>query len=546
MKRVLIIDDEESMLTILTSLLSKEGYSVQAVSDGRQGLKKLESGELPDLVITDIKMPDIDGIEVLREVKSMDPYLPVVIISAHADKQKAIDACNEGAYYFLEKPFPNRNLLDICREALEHSKVGRRFSERRRQLSSARPLEEPIGEAPKFKEAMRIAEKAARTDSTILIQGKSGTGKELVAKYIYRKSARKDRPFVPVNCGALTETLLESELFGHLKGSFSGAHSNKDGLFKVASGGTIFLDEIGETSLSFQVKLLRVLQEKTITPVGSTEQVPVDVRVIAATNKDLEAEVKAGRFRLDLYYRLNVIPIVVPPLSERKEDIPLLIDYFLERNGEKADHKERFTEEDIFRGFDIGDLLRDLGFGTEDIFGRIFGRRGFFGDLFGAARADVEMELPIGFREAAFGTEKTVRYRYGHRVEEVRVRIPPGVDTGTRLRISTPRGNLYLRVRVLEDPVFRREGFDLYVEQPVRLSQLLLGDTVEVPTLEGPRRVRIPPGTQPGAKVRLRGHGLPMPGGGRGDLFLIPKLQLPQRLTERQRRLVEELSREGM
>jgi len=211
-----------------------------------------------------------------------------------------------------------------------------------------------------------------------------------------------------------------------------------------------------------------------------------------------------------------------------------------------AGFKQRFTQEDIFRGFDIGDLLRDLGFGTEDIFSRIFGRRGFFGDLFGGRREDLEMELPIGFREAISGTEKVVRYRRGSRVEEVRVRIPPGVDTGTRLRVSTPEGSLYLRVRVLEDPVFRRDGFDLYVERPVRLSQLLLGDTVEVPTLEGLRRVRIPPGTQPGAKVRLRGYGLPRPQGGRGDLFLLPKLQLPQRLTERQRRLVEELSKEGL
>jgi DNA-binding NtrC family response regulator len=336
MNKVLIIDDEQSLLTTLEMLFTSKGYSVQTAGGGKEGLEKLSPDNLPDLLISDIKMPDLDGIEVLREVKKIDPYLPVVLITAHADKQEAIAACNEGAYYFLEKPFENRELLKICGEALENGKAGRRYSERRRELSSAQPPDFPIGEAPEFKKALQVAGKAAKTDSTILIQGKSGTGKELVARYI--------RPFVPVNCGALTETLLESELFGHVKGSFTGAISNKDGLFKVASGGTIFLDEVGETSLSFQVKLLRVLQEKTITPVGSTEPVTVDVRVIAATNRDLEAEVEAERFRRDLFYRLNVIPIKLPTLRERVEDIPLLIDNILERKGEKATHKTRFTE----------------------------------------------------------------------------------------------------------------------------------------------------------------------------------------------------------
>jgi DNA-binding NtrC family response regulator len=343
MNRLLIIDDEESLLYTLKTLFTREGYEVETASSGREGLSRLDPDNLPDLLITDIKMPDINGIDVLRAAKKVDPYLPVVLITAQADKQGAITACNEGAYHFLEKPFENRKLLEICREALEDSRAGRRYSERRRELCSVQLPECLIGEAAEFKKTMSLTARAAESDSTILIQGESGTGKELVAKFIYRSSARKDRPFVPVNCGALTETLLESELFGHAKGSFTGAISNKDGLFKVASGGTIFLDEVGETSQSFQVKLLRVLQEKTITPVGSTDPLAVDVRVIAATNKNLEAEVDSGHFRRDLFYRLNVIPIVVPPLRERKEDIPLLIDHFLKRNDEKADHKERFT-----------------------------------------------------------------------------------------------------------------------------------------------------------------------------------------------------------
>lgn len=344
MNKILIIDDEESLLTTLQMLFTSEGYSVQTAGGGKEGLEKLSLGNLPDLLISDIKMSDLNGIEVLREVKKIDPYLPVVLITAQADKREAIAACNEGAYYFLEKPFENKKLLRVCSEALENGKAGRRYSERRREISSAQPPELLIGEAPEFKRALEVAEKAAKTESTILIQGESGTGKELVARYIYRESARRDRPFVPVNCGALPETLLESELFGHIKGSFTGAISKKDGLFKVASGGTIFLDEVGETSLSFQVKLLRVLQEKNITPVGSTEPVTVDVRVIAASNRNLEAEVETERFRRDLFYRLNVIPIKLPPLRERAEDITMLIDNILERKGEKTTHKTRFTK----------------------------------------------------------------------------------------------------------------------------------------------------------------------------------------------------------
>jgi len=362
MNKILIIDDEESLLTTLEMLFDSEGYSVQTAGGGKAGLEKLTRDKMPDLLISDIKMPDLDGIEVLREVRKIDPYLPVVLITAHADKKEAIAACNEGADCFLEKPFENKKLLKICCELMEEGRVRRRYSERRREIISAQPPEMPVGEAAEFKKALEIAKNAAQTDSTILIQGESGTGKELVARYIYRESARRDRPFVPVNCGALTETLLESELFGHAKGSFTGAISNKDGLFKVASGGTIFLDEIGETSLSFQVKLLRVLQEKTITPVGSTEPVAVDVRVIAATNRDLEAEVEAERFRRDLFYRLNVIPITLPPLCERTEDIALLIDNIFERKGEKNTHQTRFTKAalDKLRSYSWPGNIREL------------------------------------------------------------------------------------------------------------------------------------------------------------------------------------------
>ncbi len=344
MSKVLIIDDEQSLLTTLELLFSSEGYEVITASDGREGVQRIEQEGLPDLVITDIRMPDMDGMQVLRHVRKIDPWLPVVLITAQADKDDAIRACNEGAYHFLEKPFRNHKLLQVSSEAVNHARAGRQFSERRRELSSQCPAAAPMGNSPVFTSVLRTAEKAATTDSTILIQGESGTGKELLARYIFSSSRRAQRPFVPVNCGALTETLLESELFGHLKGSFTGAVVSKDGLFKVASGGTIFLDEIGDTSPSFQVKLLRVLQEREITPVGSTEQLSVDVRIIAATNRVLEDEVDSGRFRRDLYYRLNVIPVHMPPLRERRDDIRLLIDYFLERNGETGGHAKRFTQ----------------------------------------------------------------------------------------------------------------------------------------------------------------------------------------------------------
>ncbi|MEA2063423.1 MAG: sigma-54 dependent transcriptional regulator [Gemmatimonadota bacterium] len=345
MNHILIVDDEPSLLTTLEVLLSREGFTVTAACGGGEGLDALcpDSARPIDLVITDIKMPEVNGLDVLRAAKKLDPCLPVVLITAHADQQMAIEACNEGAYYFLEKPFENRRLVGICREALDFGKADRKYSARKRELSSVGHPDEPIGEARCFRQAIGLAAKAAGTESTILIQGENGTGKELVARYIYRSSRRSNRPFVTVNCGALQDTLLESELFGHVKGSFTGAIVDKDGLFKVASGGTVFLDEVGDTSLPLQVKLLRVLQEKEITPVGGTTPLAVDVRIIAATNRKLEEEVSRGVFREDLFYRLKVIPIVVPPLRERPEDIHILIDYFLRRNGVEGGHGKFFT-----------------------------------------------------------------------------------------------------------------------------------------------------------------------------------------------------------
>jgi two-component system response regulator HydG len=278
-------------------------------------------------------MPGVTGIDILQASKEQDPETPVILMTAHTSLQTAIQAVNEGAFYYIQKPFSNDDMVAICRRAAEHRRLRAENKQlkqeiRRRERSG---LVKPLGKSKLFTEVMKLSEQVAPTESTVLIQGESGTGKEVIARYIHELSARVEGPFQSLNCGALPESLLESELFGHVKGSFTGAVRDKQGLFTAARGGTFFLDEIGEMSAATQVKLLRVLQEREAIPVGGTEPIPVDVRVVAATNRDLEDEIRRGRFRSDLYYRLNVIAIYLPPLRERKDDIPIFIDACLKR-----------------------------------------------------------------------------------------------------------------------------------------------------------------------------------------------------------------------
>ena len=330
MEKILIVDDERSLRDVLSIMLKRAGYDVTAVSDGDEAIARVEK-ELFDLVITDLKMPKTGGMDVLRAVKETSPDSVVLIITAFASAESAVEAMKLGAYDYLPKPFQVDEVQLKIRNALGSRRLSTENMLLKREVAARTPSAGLVGTSEAMQKIFDVIKKVADTKSNVLICGESGTGKELVARAIHASSARARMPFVPVNCSALPETLLESELFGYMKGAFTGAATNKAGLFEAASGGSIFLDEIGETTPATQVKLLRVLQEREFRRVGGTQDVKVDVRVIAATNKDLEKAVRDGSFREDLYYRLDVIPITLPPLRERAGDIPLLAQHFLEK-----------------------------------------------------------------------------------------------------------------------------------------------------------------------------------------------------------------------
>jgi DNA-binding NtrC family response regulator len=328
--RILVVDDEESMRQYLSILLEKEGYEVVAASSGAEALQLMEADPFA-VVLSDIQMPKVDGIQLLKGIKAIDPTTPVIMLTAYASEQSAIDAVNLGAYSYLQKHCKNDEIKVAVRNALQLRQTRRENVHLKRELTRTRGQTRIIGQSARMQEVYRLIGKISATPATVMINGESGTGKELIARSIHERSERADKPFVPINCGAIPETLLESQLFGHVKGSFTGADRDHDGFCRQAQGGTIFLDEIGETPHAIQVKLLRMLQEREIYPVGSSKPVKVDLRVIAATNRDLDLEVAAGRFRTDLFYRLNVIPIDLPPLRARRDDIPLLCDHFLRK-----------------------------------------------------------------------------------------------------------------------------------------------------------------------------------------------------------------------
>ncbi len=347
-EKILIVDDEKSMCQFLSIMLRKEGYQITAVNNGKKGLDQIKNQKF-DLVITDIKMSGMDGIELLTEIKKLDRSMPVIIMTAYASQKTAIDAVNHGAFHYLIKHAKNDEIRMVVRNALDMKRVRTESLLLKRQLKKSVELKTIIGKSEEIEKVFRLVDKVADTDSTILLGGESGTGKELIARAIHFKSHRSSNPFVSINCGALPENLLESELFGHVRGSFTGAIRDKEGLFKVAQCGTFFLDEVGETSPTIQVKLLRVLQEREIIPVGGTNPIKVDVRLIAATNADLEKAINQGRFRADLYYRLNVIPVHLPPLRRRKDDIPLLVTHFLDKFNSrlKADAQKGIAKDAI-------------------------------------------------------------------------------------------------------------------------------------------------------------------------------------------------------
>ena len=327
---VLVIDDDPAVLEVLQETLTQEGHAVSLASDGAQGIQVAKDTPV-QIVVTDFQLPDIDGLELIDRLARLDARIIPIMMTGFGTIESAVRAMKSGAFDFITKPFDPETVAVVVRKAVEFYRLRQENHLLRKAVRDQYRLEQLIGASEPIRQVLDFVRKVADSDSTVMIQGESGTGKELVARMLHFNSLRKDRPLVPVNCGAIPENLLESELFGHEKGAFTGATHTRMGRFELANGGTIFLDEIGEMSLPLQVKLLRVLQERAFERVGGNRTVQVDVRIVAAANQDLESLVEEKRFRQDLFYRLNVIPIVIPPLRERRSDIPLLIDHFLTR-----------------------------------------------------------------------------------------------------------------------------------------------------------------------------------------------------------------------
>jgi two-component system NtrC family response regulator len=341
MHTILVVDDEPNYQIVLAELLRDEGYEVFTADSGTAALPIVRDSDL-DLVLSDMKMPGMDGIEFMKNIKKFNKDLPVILITAYAEVEKAVEAMHLGAFTYLAKPFSNEQLLASIRKAIEHYGLVCEIKRLRREINPRSGFEGMIGKNPSMLSVYQLIEKVAPAPSSVLITGESGTGKELVARAIHNLSPRREAPFISVNCAALTDTLLESELFGHEKGAFTDAIAMRKGRFELANGGTLFLDEIGEMPAPLQAKLLRVLQERTIERVGGNTTLSIDVRILAATNKDLKDEVENKNFREDLYYRLNVIHIHLPPLRERVDDIPALVTHFLQKNAKRLG-KEQIT-----------------------------------------------------------------------------------------------------------------------------------------------------------------------------------------------------------
>jgi DNA-binding NtrC family response regulator len=360
-KSILIVEDEKILRISLTDALKAEGYTVFPVADGNAALAALSEGDF-SLVLTDIRLPGASGVDILRRSLAESPLTPVIMMTAFGTIKDAVSAIRSGAFDYITKPFDLDEMLVTVAKALEIQSITEENIRLKKELSSYYGAPNIIGESKAMQAVFALLGKVSRTDSTVLILGESGTGKELIASTVHYHSARKDQPIIRVNCAALPAELIESELFGYEKGAFTGAGARKPGRFDLADGGTIFLDEIGDLPLLTQTKILRVLEERTFERLGSTGSVKVDVRIIAATNKDLVEEVKKGRFRDDLYYRLNVIPVVLPPLRKRKEDIPLLIDAFARRLGDRMGTKVSFSPDaiDALMNYDFPGNVREL------------------------------------------------------------------------------------------------------------------------------------------------------------------------------------------
>jgi DNA-binding NtrC family response regulator len=361
MAKVLIVDDQQSILDVLSIMLKREGYDVLTALSGEEALEVVRNDSV-DLAIADLKMMPMDGLVLLEETKKIDPDIVVIMMTAYASIQTAIDAMKKGAFEYVIKPFKMDELRLLVQRGLEQRSIIQENRSLKQQIQQKYTFDQLVGSSRQMQDLFALIRKVAPTDTTVLICGESGTGKELVARAIHYNSKRRDKPFEPINCAALPESLLESELFGHVKGAFTGAYVDKQGLFVAADKGSIFLDEISAMSPAMQSKLLRVLQEKEIKRVGDTAQKKIDVRVIAATNENLAERVETGTFREDLYYRLTVIPIEVVPLREKKEDIPLLVRHFLDRQNKKASRDRRIGPDTmkVLAAYDWPGNVREL------------------------------------------------------------------------------------------------------------------------------------------------------------------------------------------
>ncbi|MFI5308226.1 MAG: sigma-54-dependent transcriptional regulator [Polyangiales bacterium] len=345
--RILVVDDEPGLREMLHVLLKRHGYTVEVAEGQKRAVQLLRAGSSFDVVVTDLAMPDGSGMGVLAETRKVDDSTQVIMITAYATTAQAVQAMREGAYDYIKKPFKNDELLAIVEKAAEKRAIVDQNRALRRRLNDGFRAGDIVGKSEGIQRIMRLVERVASAPSSVLITGESGSGKELIARALHQSGERASKPFIAINCAALPEQLLESELFGHEKGAFTGADGKKEGLFRAAGAGTLFLDEVGELPLTLQVKLLRVLQERTVRPVGGHEEVAVHCRVVAATNRDIEREVKEGRFREDLYYRINVINLHLPPLRERPEDIPLLAQHFLDKHGALQNKRLQLSPEGL-------------------------------------------------------------------------------------------------------------------------------------------------------------------------------------------------------
>jgi two-component system nitrogen regulation response regulator NtrX len=449
--KVLVIDDEEAIRKSLRMVLEYEGYEYVDAASGPGGIEALQR-EAPDAVLLDIKMPGMDGLEALQVVRAKDAHTPILMISGHGDIPTAVEAIQKGAYDFLEKPLESDRVLTAIRNAIERKRLREENQKLKRQVESRDRL---IGESPALGGIGEAVKRAAPTHATVLITGESGTGKELIAHDIHRGSPRAVRPFIKVNCAAIPDELIESELFGHEKGAFTGASARQAGKFSQADGGTIFLDEVGDMSPRTQAKVLRVLESGEVEPVGMAKTLRVDVRVIAATNKDLPAEIRAGRFREDLFFRLNVVPISCPPLRERREDIPLLIQHFMETFCTENNYRtRRFAPSalDRLKSMDWRGNVRELRNAVERLLimvpGEVIGER----DVAAIEGAAVDLTRatgappsdgpdPAGYRtlqEYRDEAEKTFILR---KLKEYRWNV-----ARTAKEIETPRSNLYKKL----------------------------------------------------------------------------------------------------